>query len=385
SRSFSKKNLESKLGSFVPFYSEGDAPASNVYRYEPLNKKVLGSALYAKYLHEKSHNKHFISDKFKNLREVRAKLIEKAKKRGRIKRAALKLMNLSKVQKKFLYSHINKTLLNEIDNIRKNYAKERSRLLDSYQNKTWADWLKQKAQSGDQDALVAMRYRNRKNKHDYTISGADSVFTTLNFGQIDSVTKEGTEIYKKDNSVIRDNGKEIIISKGGSISALKSALEMARQRYGDCICVNGSPLFKKIILQIVIQYQMPITFADLDLENQRQKLNFEKEKSYEQSRSNRQSYRGRTSGGHETSGTATGNRKGSTKPNPFSIRQGSPAKDHNSLRNLSKCDLVQLTGGGQVLLPDNAHDHLERKGFKPDNHVRRKISRLKKKGKGYKN
>ncbi|HAU3942052.1 TPA: relaxase/mobilization nuclease domain-containing protein [Legionella pneumophila] len=378
SRSFSKKNLESKLGYFVPSYSEGGTPASNVYRYEPLNKKILGTALYAKYLHEKSHNKHFISDKLKNLREARAKLIEKAKKRGRIKRSALKLMNLPKVQKKFLYSHINKMLLNEIDNIRKNYAKERSRLLDSYQNKTWADWLKQEAQSGDQDALVALRYRNRKNKHDYTISGADSFFTTLNFGQIDSVTKEGTEIYKKDNSVIRDNGKEIIISKGGSISGLKKALEMARQRYGDCICVNGSPLFKKIILQIVIQYQMPITFADLNLENQRQKLNFEQEKSHEQSKSSRQNHRRRTPGSHEASGAANENRKSrGTKSNSFRIRQGSPAKDHNSLRNLSKCDLVQLTGGGQVLLQDNAHDHLERKGFKPDNHVRRKITGVK--------
>ncbi|HAW6257063.1 TPA: relaxase/mobilization nuclease domain-containing protein [Legionella pneumophila] len=381
SRSFSKKNLESKLGYFVPSYSEGGTPASNVYRYEPLNKKVLGTALYAKYLHEKSHNKHFISDKLKNLREARAKLIGKAKKRGRIKRSTLKLMNLSKVQKEFLYNHINKTLLNEIDNIRKNYAKERSRLLDSYQNKTWADWLKQKAQSGDQDALETMRYRNRKNKHDYTISGADSVFTPLNFGQIDSITKEGTEIYKKDNSVIRDNGKEIIISKGGSISALKRALEMARQRYSGCICVNGSPLFKKIILQIVIQYQMPITFADLDLENQRQKLNFEQEKLHEQSRSNRQCHRGRTSGSHEAVGTTTGNRRNrSTKPDSFSIRQGSPAKDHNGLRNLSQCDLVQLTGGGQVLLPDNAHDHLERKGFKPDNNVRRKVTGVKKHG-----
>ncbi|OJX92424.1 MAG: conjugal transfer protein TraI [Legionella sp. 40-6] len=385
SRGFSKKNLESKLGSFVPSYSEGAPPASNVYRYEPLNKKVLGSALYAKYLHEKSHNKHFISGKLKNLREARAKLIEKAKKRGRIKRATLKLMNLCKVQKKFLYSHINKTLLNEIENIRKNYAKERSRLLNSYQNKTWADWLKQKAQSGDQDALVAMRYRNRKNKHDYTISGADSVFTPFNFGPIDSVTKEGTEIYKKDNSVIRDNGKEIIISKGGSIPALKRALEMARKRYGDCISVNGSPLFKKIILQIVIQYQMPITFADLDLENQRQKLNFEKEKSHVQSRANRQSYRGRTSGDHEAAGTATGKRRGVTKPNSFSIRQGPPAKNHHSLRNLSKCDLVQLTGRGQVLLPDNAHDHLERKGFKPNHHVRRKIFGIIDKNKSRKN
>ncbi|WP_298623908.1 TraI/MobA(P) family conjugative relaxase, partial [uncultured Legionella sp.] len=383
SRTFSKKNLEAKLGPFVPSYSEGDAPESNVYRYEPLNKKILGSALYATYKHEKSHNKHIISDKLKNLREARAKLIEKAKKRGRIKRTALKLMNLSKIQKKFLYSHINKTLLNEIDSIRKNYAKERSRLLDFYRNKTWADWLKQKAQEGDQEALVAMRYRNRKNNHDYTISGKDSVSTIFNFRQIDSVTKEGTEIYKKDKSVIRDNGKEIFISKGGSISALKRALEMARQRYGDCICVNGSPLFKKIILQIVIQYQMPITFADLDLENQRQKLNFEQEKSHEQSRSNWQYHRRRTPRSHEVTGTTTGIRI--PKPDSFSLRQGSPAKDHNGLRSLSQCDLVQLTRRGQVLLQVDAHDHLERQGFKLDNHVRRKTSRLKKKGKGYKN
>ncbi|MFC3909008.1 TraI/MobA(P) family conjugative relaxase [Legionella dresdenensis] len=377
SRTFSKKNLESRLGPFVPYYLEDNVPASNVYRYEPLNKQVLGSALYAKYQYEKSHNKHFITDKLKRLREARAKLVEQAKKRGRMKRAALKLMNLSKTQKKYLYQHINKTLLNEIDSVRKNYAKERSRLLDSHQNKTWADWLKQKAQSGDQDALVAMRYRNRKNNHAYSILGAGSVLSTLNFEQIDSITKEGTEIYKKDNSVIRDNGKEIIISKGGSIPALKRALEMARQRYGDCICVNGSPLFKKIILQIVIHYQMPITFADLDMENQRQKLNIEQEKSHEQSRPDRQNHRERTSGGYEAIGTATEIRRNrGTKPNAFSIRQSSPAKDHNSLGNLSQCDLVQLTRGGQVLLQDNAHDQLERKGFKPDNDVRRKVSRL---------
>lgn len=381
SRTFSKKNLESRLSSFVPCNSEDNVFASNVYRYEPLNKKVLGTNLYAKYQHEKSNNKLFITEKLKQLREARVKLIEKAKKRGRIKRTALKLMNLSKVQKKYLYQHINKTLLNDINNIRKNYEKERRRLIDSHQNKIWADWLKQKAQGGDQDALVAMRYRNRKNNHDYTISGADSVFSSLNFGQIDSVTKEGTEIYKKDNSVIRDSGKEIIISKGGSIPALKRALEMARQRYGDCICVNGSPLFKKIILQIVIQYQMPITFADLDLENQRQKLNFEQEKSHEQSISNRQNHRRRTPGSHVASGTTTGNRRGSTKPNSFGIRQGSPAKDHNSLRNLSQCDLVQLTGGGQVLLQDNAHDQLERQRLQPDNDVRRKIFGIKKKSK----
>ncbi|HEO1393706.1 TPA: TraI/MobA(P) family conjugative relaxase [Legionella pneumophila] len=385
SRNFSKQRLESKLGVFEPLHSITNLSSSNVYRYEPLNKTIISSELYAQYQHEKAQNQNVRSAKLKNLREAKVKLIDKAKKRGQMKRTALKLMNLSRMSKKFLYQQINKTLLHDIEKIRENYTHARHSLMENFQNKTWADWLQKKAQSGDHDALMAMRYRNRKNKNNYTISGTDSVFPSFNFEQIDSVTKEGTEIYKKDNAIIRDNGKEIVISKGGSIPALKKALEMARQRYGDCIFVNGSPLFKKIILQIVSQYQMPITFADLDLENQRRKLNFEREKSHDQSRSNRQSHRGRTSGGHEAAGTATGNRRGSTKPNSFSIRQGSPAKDHHSLRNLSKCDLVQLTGGGQVLLQDNAHDHLERQGFKPDNHVRREISRLKKKGKAYKN
>lgn len=380
SRVFSQKNLESKLGAYVPCYAENNKSSSNIYRYEPLNKKVLGSSIYAKYQHEKSHNKLVLSEKLKQLRAAKAKLIEKAKKRGRVKRSALKLMDLPKGQKKNLYQQINKKLLNDIDSVRVNYAKERSRLIDSRQNKIWADWLKQKAQEGDQDALIAMRYRNRKNSCDYTLSGTNPVPPYLKVGQIDSVTKEGTEIYKKDHSVIRDNGKEIIISKGGSIPALKQALEMARLRYGDCIRVNGSPVFKKIILLIATQYQMPITFADLDMEKQRHKLNFEQEKHHEQSRSNRQYPRRRTSRNHEAARTATENGQSwRTKPNPCSLRQGSPAKDHNSLRDLSKCALVQLSGRGQVLLQDHAHDQLERKGFKSDNHVRRKIFGIKQK------
>ncbi|AWN73031.1 TraI/MobA(P) family conjugative relaxase [Legionella anisa] len=385
SRNFSKQRLESKLGEFEPLLSITNLSSSNVYRYEPLNKTFISSELYAQYQHEKAQSQNVHSAKLKYLREAKAKLIDKAKKRGRMKRTGLKLMNLSRMSKKFLYQQISKTLLHDIENIRKNYTHARHSLMENYQNKTWADWLQKKAQSGDKDALMAMRYRNRKNNSNYTISGTDSVFSSFNFGQIDSVTKEGTEIYKKDNAIIRDNGKEIVISKGGSIPVLKRALEMARQRYGDCICMNGSPQFKKIILQIVIQYQMPITFADLDLENQRPKLNLEQEKSHEQSRSNRQNHRRRAPGSHETVGTANDNRKiRDTKSNSFSIRQGSPAKDHNSLRNLSKCDLVQLTGGGQVLLQDNAHDQLERQRLQPDNHVRWKVFGINEKSKSRK-
>ncbi len=381
SRNFSKKNIESRLGAFVSPPLEDNVTPTNVYRYEPLNKKALGSELYARYQHEKVHSKTLLSEKIKQLRAAKAGLIEKAKRRGRIKRTALKLMSISKMGKKYLYQQISKTLMSDIAQVRKNYAKAHSSLINTYQNKTWADWLQQKAQEGDQDALNALRYRNRKNKNDYALSGAGSGFSSVDVAQIDSITKEGTEIYRMDMGVIRDDGKEIKISKGGSIASLKNALEMARQRYGNCLSVNGSPLFKKIILQVVVQHHIPIMFDDLDMETQRQKLTLEQEKNHEQSRSERNNDRRRTPGSHEVVGATARNRRSRTKPNTCSVKRSSPAKSQNSLRNLSQLDVVQLTGRGQMLLQDNAYDKLERKRLQPDNDVRRKVFGLKKKQK----
>ena len=126
-----------------------------------------------------------------------------------------------------------------------------------------------------------MRYRNRKNSSNYSFSGVASNFFSAE--QVDSITKEGTEIYKLDKAVIRNTGNEIKISKGGTTATLKKALEMAKQQYGNCIRVNGTPLFKKVILQIVFQNNMQITFADPDMEDQRKKLILNLETPFEQS------------------------------------------------------------------------------------------------------
>ncbi len=372
SRGFSKKNLEIRFGEFKPSAYGADTSAKNIYRYEPLNKNVIGSELYMRYLHEKDHGKKHLSMKLKSLREAKTRSIDKAKKRGRLKRAALKLMNNSKAQKKYLYNQISKTLLNDIEKIRQNYAKERSRLLDKHNCNTWADWLRHQAETGDKEALTAMRYRNRKNQSRYTLSGRMSDLPINDIKQADSITKEGTEIYKEDKAVIRNNGKEIKISKGGSIATLKKAIEMARQRYGNCIQVNGSPLFKKIIVQITVQNNIPITFADPDMEAQRQEMSSKQEKPHEQSRQFRFNDGRRVASSNKIAGRdgrGRGNQPG-TKPNSDRSRQGPPAKDQNSLRDLPQLNMVQLAGRGEMLLQNNAHDQLEREGFKFDNYVR---------------
>lgn len=385
SRGFSKKNLEHQLGAFVPSPYSVHIAGQNIYRYEPLNKQVLSKEIYARYLHEKAQGRTILSEKLKNLREAKTRLINKAKKRGRMKRAALKLLKAPRTQKKYLYKQISKTLLSDIEKIRQNYTKERDNLLDLHKKNTWADWLRHKAQQGDKDALTAMRYRNRKNQTNYTLSGQSPDISSPDIGQVDSITKEGTEIYKVGKAVIRNTGKEIKISKGGSITTLKKAIEMAQQSYGNCIQVNGSPLFKKTIIQLTVQNNIPITFADPEMESQRQKLTSQLEKQYEQSRRYRSNNRSRTARNNEVAGTAL--REGNfsrTKPNIVSTRHGPPAEGKNSLRNLSQLDMVQFIGRSEVLLQDNAHDQLEQQRLQPYNHVRRKVSGLKQNNKSRK-
>ncbi|WP_419419470.1 TraI/MobA(P) family conjugative relaxase [Legionella sp. D16C41] len=377
SRNFSKKNLEAKLGTFVPSPLKNTTSASTVYHYEPLNKSVLGSELYTRYQHEKAHNKIFLSKQLKQLREAKILLIEKAKKRGRIKRAALKLMKLARMNKKYLYQQISKTLINDITQIQRNYAEARSHLIDKHQNKIWADWLRYKAQAGNQDALTALRYHNRKNKNDYTLSGAEAFFSSTNIEQVDSVTKEGTQIYKIDKGIVRDSGKEIKIYKGASITILKKAIEMAKEKYGNCIQVNGSPLFKKVILEITVKHNISITFGDPDMQTQLIKMTSQ-EKHDE--RTQRFNDGRRTSRSNKIIGATHRERRqqnSRAKPNVISLRKGPPAEGQNSLRDLSELNVVQLARRSKVLLQNNAHDKLERQRFQSDNNVRRKVFGIK--------
>lgn len=380
SRNFSKRNLLSKLGEFIPtsFRAEADSQ-QNTYRYEPLNKVISNSELYARYRNERLNNKIILADKLKVLRTAKTCAIEKAKQKARLKRKALKLMKMPSIQKKLLYGQISKTLLDEIEKIRNNYTAQRQQQIDGHQNRIWADWLRYKAENGDEDALTALRSQNRKNKGKYSFSGSGAQTSPTDLNILDSITKEGTKIYKFDKTVIRNNGHEIKISKGGSIDTLKNALEMARRQYGNCIRVNGSPLFKKIILQIVIQNNLPITFADPDMEAQRTKL--KQESNNEPTRRNRYGHGRRTAENDEAARTRSRKTRGKTrkKPNPHGTGRGTPAENQNSLRDLSQLDVVQFTRGSEVLLSDHAHDQLERQRLKPDNHVRRNIFRVRRK------
>ncbi|MDA6574855.1 conjugal transfer protein TraI, partial [Escherichia coli] len=77
----------------------------------------------------------------------------------------------------------------------------------------------------------------------------------------DSVTKEGTIIYRVGESAIRDGGKRLDVSRDAGDDGLHAALLMAKHRYGDKLTVNGSFEFKKRIVAVAAARELNVSFA----------------------------------------------------------------------------------------------------------------------------
>lgn len=286
---------------------------------------------------------------------------------------------------------VSRTLQSDIKKIRKQYSKERQSLSDNYQRNAWTDWLQKQALLGDGEALSVLRFREVSYSiNNNIITGKrEAGKNPVSNSQIDNITKEGTLIYRVGSCSIRDNGDVFKITKALSKEELKAAIQMARERFGQCIRVEGSELFKRTIVLTAAHFKLNINFEDINLEKERQniitRLN-KKEKNNDQIKFNNRARIGRS---NETLGTrlhasnAPNGRGGagtklirqSNKPNIGSVGGSPPPASKNSLRNLSQLSVVQLTQRREMLLSGNVHDQLERQRAEFDNKLRRKVSR----------
>jgi len=362
----------------------------NRYSSQPINMKFNTVELYAKYQAEQNNAGASRSADLAQARAQKNRLIESAMRTGRLKRAAIKLLQGAGVNKKTLYALTSKTLKVDIEKANKQYLKDREIIYGKYQQRAWADWLKQKATEGEQDALTALRSREaRQNLKGNIITGSKkkSNINPVVDVQHDNITKTGTIIYKVGTCAIRDDGDFFKISRGSSQDGLKAALHMAMQRYGECITVNGSERFKDQIATIAANLKLNITFDDAALEQRRQALiqTSMTEKTNEPARYSNVK-RGRTNRGrNESPGTVspigiTRVRDGAldgariNKSNIGRIGHQPPPESKNRLRNLSQLNVVQLADRGEVLLPGNVSGHMEHQRTESDNQLRRDVS-----------
>ncbi|HHS8316198.1 TPA: TraI/MobA(P) family conjugative relaxase [Legionella pneumophila] len=426
-RDFSKVRLEQKFGSFVP--KSGDrkgfkipkakksrlngislqppAFARQRHRYlhelqcltmdnglryvlKPVAMRTNQDDIYARYVAEQHQIKQVCMESLSRALHNKSLRIESAKRHGALKRAAIKLLQGSGVPKKVLYALVHQSVQQRIDDAKKQYRIDRDVIYRNHQRSTFADWLKQKALEGDKHALEALRSRaSRQPLKGNLLQGKPDTIRPSDVGlRLDNITKTGTEIYRVGTTAIRDDGKRINVSRGSCEEGLLAALQLAIQRYGSCISVQGSDIFKEQIVETAVKLKLNIRFDDANLELQRQQLtsNLNKKDNHHESRRNSGSQRGSTNRSsderartrqsipyqrnartHAASGL-------SSKPHLGRIGHHPPPEGNNRLRNLSELGVVLLSSRSEVLLSRDVSRHMDDQRTESDNRMRRHVS-----------
>lgn len=240
---------------------------------------VNTTELYARYKQEQQTLTAMRNEALRLARAKRDRAVEGAKRTGRLRRAAIQLLKGAGVNKRYLYSLAGKALQESLTKASETFKKDRDAAYELHKRRTWADWLQHKAGQGNDDALQALRKKSAQEARKAARKAADELYgeKIRSDGRIpglrpDSVTKEGTIIYRVGESAIRDGGRKLDVSRDAGDDGLHAALLMARHRYGSSLTVNGSIEFKKRIVAVAAARKLDVTFDDPVLEKLRQAL-----------------------------------------------------------------------------------------------------------------
>lgn len=378
-RALSRQNLERRLGPFEALLEEKGQTETQQYQQEPLRLRVNTEALYAKYKIEQQTLGEEGSIALKKLQQRKERESEAAKRANRLRRTTIKLIGKGRFNKKLLYTQASRALIRELQRIHEATQKERQ---DFYRKRcTWADWLQRQALQGNGEALSALRARGAQGLKGNTLWGE---------GQpqqgpapvIDTITKKGTIIFRAGRSAVRDDGERLQVSREATREGLEAALRLARERYGNCITVNGTALFKAQILRAAVESHQPITFADPLLERRRQDIQCTIQWSLliKENTHGSKYDRGRAGQSSGSSGSSPvkpcdvasslsrndGSFLITQKPHIKRPRQIPPPQSRHCLRTLSQLDVVCFSERSEVLLPHHVSHHVEQQGAKPN-------------------
>lgn len=413
-RDLSKPALEARLGSFASSPAgETIKPATparpqRTYQKAPVRMRVNTVELYAKYKAEQSGLTAARAEALAKAKRRKNRAIEAAKQSNRLRRATVKIVDGKDINKRVLYSQAAASLRSTMEEIHKDYAKERERLYAGFQRKAWADWLKQEATKGDAEALAALRSREAaQGLKGNTFKAAGQARPGGTYIQ-DGITKTGTIVFRAGRAAVRDDGDKLQVSREATRESLRAALQLAAEKYGERITVNGTAAFKAQIVRAAVDSNLPITFADPGLERLRleyltkENRNVRPEpqpgqpdpgqpdRGRRDSRSDGLAIARPAADQHATQSGATDARRhaigarragpaldatrDNRKPNIGRLGRVPPPQSKNRLRSLSQLGVVRIAGGAEMLLPRDVPRNLEQQGPKPDNALRRGVS-----------
>jgi hypothetical protein len=271
SRHCSKHALEARFGVFKPAtQSWPENQSQTTYQKKPVSLRVNTADLYAQYQADQCLNNDQKAMAWKRVQKRKEQSLTIVKRTGRLKRTLIKLTR-GKLTKRILYGRVSHTLKTEIQKINRDYAQARQRINHTFRRMAWVDWLKAKALQGDTTALKALRARHAGGelKGD-TVTARHSGRVDADIirdVRVDSITTEGTVIYRVADTVIRDDGEVLNVAKGASRQGIEAVIRLAMDRYGNILTVRGSDQFKLHVAEVAATAKLQLVFDDPALEH----------------------------------------------------------------------------------------------------------------------
>jgi len=386
SRDFSKESLKKRFGTLESTaHQEKIESTASTFASRPHISSVESSKLFEIYKQAQLNAKEKRAISITKALTAKAKQIEQIKDKARLKRIIIKNLKTSAFNKKWMYSLVSKKVKKDIDAVTRQYVKNKKEIMNQTQKMVWKDWLRSESEKGVEEALQELRKHVSNSQAQQQpgnyLHGKPKNLSPFKGLKADSVTKQGTIIYKVGQSVIRDEGQQLKISHESCEKSRKTLLDIAVYRFGRTIHLNGHESFKQAILTTVIKENIHVNFADQTLEVERKKRiqqqnNKEINNEYRRDRQfNRSADTTRNPGAYRGNRGRGGNSQYTLpKQDLKCIGQSPPPEGINRLRNLSELHMVQLANGSEMLLSRNVSSNLEQQGTYSNHELRREIS-----------
>lgn len=424
-KNFSLKNLEKKLGKFEEFSNPNFKnnflnKKGHIEKPYKMKKTNEGKELFEQYSNEKQNIKEHnqttkLQKKIDNLQKTSQRKIINEEKQQTFQNYALETQFINFVENSTLKMILHWLARDSYKNKMKKLNEKNKNIISyssSYKTqKKWADWLKEKAEKGDEKALNVLKTRENNG----IIGGNFLKIVDVNpKKQLENfqnnfknfhISKHGTLIVPMGKTNFRTDGEKIQLGFNSTIENWKNVLKNLPNKK---IEIHGQPQFIYKIVKIIANHNLPINFNNEQLNhykniliernqngrnrkqsqhgtgNNRFQSGFTKRNASNDGRipvrtnAPKGTRNGRNTNGIRYVGTGNINANGNPnrnntnnnrtnrisqnrelQPNTTQFRQIPPPQFRNGMRTLSQCDVVSFAQGSEMLLPKNVPNHME--------------------------
>lgn len=282
-RSLSMRSMVARLGPFQPAGAEAierGRKAAKGYQPQPRQKSPASAVLFAQYQREKQAKIAARKAGFAQIEKDNTAFYAEMK---RWRATQQVLGKIGRGPAKRVTAAATKAQADAARTRHRNAMQaRRQNLTVSTAMPVWADWLRQQAEAGNEEALTVLRGRElraqRLSGELLTAQHAERAKAVVMTALKPQCRKDGSMSYRTiDGGVVIDRASHVHAQKATTGAALV-ALELAAARFdGQPLIVEGSQSFREEVARLAAMHKVNVRFADPAMEQARQQAMAEKE------------------------------------------------------------------------------------------------------------